>query len=325
MTTSTSTPGSVAGGLAGTVGLGFRAALAEALLASSSTNAQFIELAPENYVGAGGVRGRRLAQAAERWPVVSHGLCGDLAGGAPVDDELLAAIRGFLHQRRARWYSDHLCFTHVAGAESHDLLPLPHTDEAVERVAARLRIVRDRLELPLAVENVSAYVRVPVPDGTPVLDEAAFVRAVVERADCLLLLDVNNVYVNAVNFGFDADAFIAALPLERVVQLHVAGHHVEERDPAGTPTLLIDTHGAPIIDPVYALLERTLARMHAHGLPLPPVLLERDHTLPPLDELEGELARLRTIVAGVAARSSSALSSSSSSSSSSSNRVGATP
>jgi hypothetical protein len=291
----------VTGDLAASVGLGFRAALADALLAAEQTSASFIEVAPENYLGVGGQRGRRLAAAAERWTVVSHGLCGDFAGAAAIDDDLVAELGRFLRRHGARWYSDHLCFTHVDGAEVHDLLPLPHIDEAVDRVAARVRALRDRLELPLALENVSAYVRAPTPPGVRVLDEADFVRAAVEAADCHLLLDVNNVYVNAVNFGFDADDYIARLPLARVVQIHMAGHLVEERDAAGAPTLLIDTHGAPMIDPVYALLQRTLARIRDLGLALPPVLLERDHDIPPLSELETELARLRTIVDAVAA------------------------
>lgn len=289
----------VIGDLASTVGLGFRAALADALLAAEQTSAVFLEVAPENYLGVGGQRGRRLAAAAERWPVVSHGLCGDFAGAAPVDDEVLVELGRFLRRHGARWYSDHLCFTHIAGAEVHDLLPLPHTDEAVERVAARIRTLRDRLELPLALENVSAYVRAPTPPGVVVLDEPDFVGRVVEAADCHLLLDVNNVYVNAVNFGFDADDYVARLPLHRVVQIHMAGHLVEERDADGTPTLLIDTHGSSVIDPVYALLQRTLARMRDAGLALPPVLLERDHEIPPLADLERELERLRAIVTAV--------------------------
>jgi uncharacterized protein (UPF0276 family) len=285
-------------GLTASVGLGFRAALADALLAADRTTASFVEVAPENHLGVGGRRGRRLAAAAERWPVVCHGLCGDFAGAGAVDDDLVVELGHFLRRYRARWYSDHLCYTHVAGAEVHDLLPLPHTDEAVERVAARVRALRDRLELPLAVENVSAYVRAPTPPGARVLDEADFVRAAVEAADCLLLLDVNNVYVNAINFGFDADEYIDRLPLERVVQIHIAGHLVDERDEQGRPSLLIDTHGAPVVDAVYGLLQRTLVRMRERGLALPPVLLERDHEIPPLPELERELVRLRAIVDG---------------------------
>jgi uncharacterized protein (UPF0276 family) len=285
--------------LHGTVGLGFRAALAEALLASEDPPLSFIEIAPENYLGVGGSRGRLLAMAAERWPVVSHGLCGDFAGAAPLDEDLLTALRGFLHAHGARWYSDHLCLTHVAGGESHDLLPLPLSHEAARRAADRVRAGRERLELPVAVENVSAYLRAPTPVGEAPMTEWDFIRAVAEDADCGLLLDVNNVYVNRVNFGTDADAFIAGLPLERVVQIHMAGHHVEAVDDDGRPTLVIDTHGAPMIDPVYALLERTLARFAGAGLPLPPVLLERDHRIPPLPDLEVELRRLKGIVDGV--------------------------
>lgn len=264
------------------VGLGFRLKIANDLLAAERTHARFLEVAPENYLGIGGPRARLLAAAAERWPIVCHGLCGDFSGAAPLDRELLGELKVFLQRYGARWYSDHLCLTHAAGAEIHDLLPLPFTSEAVTRVARRVREVRDLLDLPIAVENISAYARMPGGE----LEEPAFVRAVLEEADCLLLLDVNNVYVNAVNFGFDPKAYIEALPLERVVQIHVAGHK-EER-----PGLLVDTHGAPIIDPVYELLAWTLTRLPKS----PPVLLERDNNIPPLAELEGELARLTRIV-----------------------------
>jgi len=288
--------------LAGTVGLGLRAALAEELLSRPHTPVAFIEIAPENYLGIGGRRGRHLAMARERWPVVSHGLCGDFSGSGDVDEELLAAVRGFLQQNRARWYSDHLCLTRIDGVETHDLLPLPCTEEAAERCVARLRLLRERLEVPVAVENVSAYLRHP----EDTMSEAAFVRLVVEEADCLLLLDVNNVYVNAVNFGDrqrtraqidrDARAMIAALPLSRVVQMHMAGHHVEERGVDGEATLVIDTHGAAIIDPVYDLFAFTVGAFRARGLVPPPTLLERDHSIPPLAELEAELRRLLLII-----------------------------
>lgn len=264
------------------VGLGFRAALAEELLASSAAGPSFLELAPENYLGVGGQRGRWLAMAAERWPIVCHGLCGDFSGAAPIDRELIGELKRFLRQHGARWYSDHLCLTHVAGAETHDLLPLPFTDEAVKRAAARIRELSEILELPIAVENVSAYLRAPGSE----LDEATFVRRVVEEADCHLLLDINNVYVNAVNFTFDAGAYIDALPLHRVIQIHVAGH--DEEIPG---ELLIDTHGSPVIDPVFELLEHTLRKMTF----TPPILLERDHNIPKLAVLDAELARLRAI------------------------------
>jgi uncharacterized protein (UPF0276 family) len=268
------------------VGLGFRAALAEELLSSTSTGVQFIEVAPENYLGVGGQRGRWLAMAAERWPVVSHGLCGDFSGAAPLDRELIVELKLFLRQHGARWYSDHLCLTHVAGAETHDLLPLPFTDEAIVRSAARIREMSDALELPIAIENVSAYMRAP----GGVMDEATFVSRVVDEARCHLLLDVNNVYVNAVNFKLDAGAYLDALPLHRVIQIHVAGHDVEIEN-----ELLIDTHGSAVIDPVYELLELTLQKMRR----APPILLERDHNIPKLSVLEAELSRLRSIAGRV--------------------------
>lgn len=264
------------------VGLGFRLKLARELLAAPTSHAEFVELAPENYLGTGGNRRRLLSAARERWPVVCHGLCGDFSGAAPLDEELLEELKGFLHELDARWYSDHLCLTHAAGAELHDLLPLPFSGDAVRRAGKRIRAVRERLELPIAIENVSAYTRMPGGE----MDEPEFVTAVLEEADCLLLLDVNNVYVNSVNFGFDPRAYLDALPLDRVVQLHIAGH-TEERE-----GLLVDTHGAPIIDPVYELFEYLWER-----LPEPaPVLLERDHNIPPLKELEAELERIADIM-----------------------------
>ncbi len=263
-------------------GLGFRLAFAEELLASPAPEVSFVELAPENYLGAGGRRARLLAAAAERWPVVCHGLTTDLSGAAPLDGAALDELGRFLRKLGCRWYSDHLCFTHVAGAEVHDLLPLPFTHEAAARAAARIREVQDRLGLPVLVENVSAYARLPGAE----LDEPSFVAAVVREAGCGLLLDVNNVHVNAVNFGLDARAYVEALPLDRVVQLHVAGHEVEREG------LLVDTHGAKVIDPVLDLLRFALERIPGR----PPVLLERDHSFPPLAELLAEVGTIGRIV-----------------------------
>jgi uncharacterized protein (UPF0276 family) len=263
------------------VGLGFRLSLAGDMLREERSEADFIEIAPENYLGVGGLRARHLESAAERWPVVAHGLCGDFSGSAPLDRELLGELKGFLKGLGCRWYSDHMCFTHVAGAEVHDLIPLPYNGDAIERAAARIRDVRDLLDMPLAIENVSAYVRMPGGE----MDEATFMREVAEAADCKLLLDVNNVWVNSQNFGFDPRAFIDTLPLERVVQMHIAGHDVEDDG------LLIDTHGQPICDPVYELFAYTLEKMPHEA----PVLLERDHNFPPLEELEAELSQLKKI------------------------------
>ncbi len=296
MTTTTPT---AANDLSGRVGLGFRAALAEQILAGVDSPIEFLEVAPENYVGVGGKRGRLLAMARERFAVVSHGICGDFAGAAPVDDDVLGAVSAFLRESGARWYSDHLCFTHIAGAESHDLVPMPMTDEAATRAAARIRVVQDRLGLPVAIENVSAYVR-HVDDA---FAEPDFVRRVAVEADCKVLLDVNNVYVNAVNFpsgGADvmtrARAAIDAMPLERVVQMHMAGHTVEDVDADGVPVVVVDTHGEAIVDPVYDLFAYTVAAFVRRGLAVPPTLLERDHNIPALPTLEAEIGKLQAIV-----------------------------
>ena len=268
------------------VGLGFRLDLANQILRREHCEADFIEVAPENYLNLGGKRKRLLDVAKERFDVVCHGLCGDFSGSAPIDRPLLHDLKAFLRDVDARWYSDHLCFTHAAGAELHDLLPLPLNQDAVKRAAARIVEVRDLLDVPLAVENVSAYARMPGCD----MDEADFIRAVVEEADCHLLLDVNNVFVNASNFDFDPRAFIDRLPLERVIQLHIAGHDVEDDG------LRIDTHGAPIIDPVFDLFAYATVAMKKRGVVDDvPMLLERDHSFPPLTELEAELARLKQV------------------------------
>ncbi len=264
------------------VGLGFRLGLADAMLSAPQSQARFIEVCPENYVGVGGRRARLLHAARERWPVVCHGLCGDLAGLAPMQMELLTQVKAMLKEVGARWYSDHLCMTHIAGAEIHELLPLPFNGEAVRRTAQRVRQVQDFLELPMAVENVSAYGDMPGGEMT----EPEFVTAVLEEADCGLLLDVNNVYVNAFNFGFEPRDYIDALPLERVIQIHVAGHFQE------APDILLDTHAMPIADPVYDLFAYTMERLPRDV----PVLLERDGNFPPLSELEDELIRLRSIM-----------------------------
>lgn len=267
------------------VGLGLRAAFADELLAGSSAcGPRFLEIAPENYVGVGGPRRRVLERARDFAPISVHGLCADLAGAAPLDEEYLRALKSLLDDVRAPFFSDHLCFTHLAGAEVHDLVPLPHHEEAAECAARRLRAVAERLERPVAIENVSALIRTP--GGT--MDEAAFVNAVLEQADCALLLDVNNVWVNAQNFGFDAARFIDALPLERVIELHVAGGEYDD-DALG----YIDTHGADTPDEVLALLTHTIERL---GRPVP-VLLERDHQIPTLEALAVELGRVEAAVA----------------------------
>ncbi|MBL36110.1 MAG: hypothetical protein CMI10_14565 [Oceanospirillaceae bacterium] len=259
-------------------GLGLRRGLLAELSADAASGADFLEVAPENWIGVGGRLGKQLRALSERRPLLCHGLSLNLGGFAPLDLDLLHAIKGFLDAHGVLAYSEHLSACADEG-QLYDLMPLPFSEESVQRIAERVRIVQDVLERPLIIENVSAYARLP---GE--LEEAEFVCAVLERADCQLLLDVNNVYVNSLNFGFDADAYIAVMPSERIAYLHVAGHYDQADD------LKIDTHGAAVIDPVWALLRATYAR---HGVR--PTLLERDFNFPPLAELYAELAHIRAL------------------------------
>jgi hypothetical protein len=238
----------------------------------------FVEVSPENYMRRGGYIPEALDFVADRIPIISHGLSMSLGGLDPFEEGYFREVRAFLERHRARWHSDHLCFSGADGRLLHDLFPLPFTRDAAQHTAARVREARDRLGVPMAIENISYYLVL----GEPELEETTFIREVVEQADCGLLLDVNNVYVNSLNHGFDPRAFLERIPFERVVQLHVAGH--EHRPDDG---LWIDTHGADVPDPVHELLAFTVARTG----PVP-VVLERDHHLPSLDALLAEVAAL---------------------------------
>lgn len=263
------------------VGLGLRRELIPDLKAGVPESIDFFELAPENWMEMGGAWRKNLRFFAEQRPIVAHGLSLSLGGSAPLDVDFLGRVRRFLDEHGISLYTEHLSW---CGDEGHlyDLLPIPLTGEAVHHVAGRIRQTQDILERRIAIENASYYV---APPGAE-MDETTFIRAVLEEADCDLHLDVNNVYVNSVNFKFDPWQFIAAMPAERVVYLHVAGHFTE---PDG---LLIDTHGADVIDPVWALLDRT----YAH-LGVPPTLLERDFNLPPLAQLLTEVDMIHRLQA----------------------------
>jgi uncharacterized protein (UPF0276 family) len=265
------------------VGLGLRWALSEDILERPPPELAWLEVAPENYMRRGGRFPASLAACAERWPIVTHGLTMSLGGPDLLDREYLRTLAGFVRDVKSPWHSDHLCFGIVDGVALHDLLPLPFTPEAADHVARRIAEAERALGAAMAVENISYYAHPEARAGQ--MDEADFVRAVVERADCALLLDVNNVYVNSKNHGFDARRMISKMPLERVVQIHVAGH--DESD----PDLVIDTHAEPLKNEVYDLLAFTLAKTG----PVP-VLLERDDNFPPWDELVAEVKRLDGIV-----------------------------
>lgn len=260
-------------------GLGLRREHIPELKAGIPEAIDFFELAPENWLEMGGAWRKDLRHIAERRPLVAHGLSLSLGGPAPLDTAFLKRVKRFLDDYAIGLYTEHLSWCADAG-HLYELLPIPMTDEAVRHVAARIRRTQDILERRVAIENASYYVAPPDPE----MAETAFIRAILEEADCDLHLDVNNVYVNSVNFGFDPWAFIADLPAERVVYLHMAGHYVE---PDG---LVIDTHGAEVIDPVWALLDRTYAHLGT-----PPTLLERDYNLPPLAELTREVERIQAL------------------------------
>jgi len=262
------------------VGIGLRFAMARRTLQADVPEIRWLEIHPENYVGRGGRFRHVLESAAQRFPLVTHGLTGGFGAVEPLDDAYVSALKTFLHDQHVPWHSEHLCFSSADGVMLHDLMPLPFTHEAARAAAARVRELRDRLELPVALENVSYYAEA----GPGELGELDFVLEVLERADAKLLLDVNNVFVNSRNHGFDPREFIDRLPVERVVQLHVAGHFVRP------DRLIIDTHGEAVREEVYDLLDYTLRRTG----PVP-VLLERDQNFPPFEQLVAEVQRIDRI------------------------------
>lgn len=265
-------------------GLGFRRELLPALKTRVPDAIDFFEIAPENWIDMGGAYGRDLRGFTERYPFVCHGLSLSLGGPAPLDEMLLTKTRQFMDAHGIQLYTEHLSYCSDDG-HLYDLLPIPFTEEAVKHVARRIRRAQDILERRIAIENASTYTAAPIAE----MDELAFIRAVLDEAGCDLHLDVNNVYVNSVNHRYDPLDFIRALPSERIVYLHVAGHYVE------APDLLVDTHGADVIDPVWALLDQTY---RIHGVA--PTLLERDFNIPPLDELTREVEHIARIQAAYA-------------------------
>ncbi|HSO32708.1 MAG TPA: DUF692 domain-containing protein [Labilithrix sp.] len=278
------------------VGLGLRWEFVDELL-ETKPHLDFVEISPENYMGRGGHYDEALDRASELYPIVTHGLTMSIGGTDPLRQDYLAGLRAFIARVKSPWHSDHLCFSTHGGVVLHDLLPIPFKKEEVGRVADRIKRAQDAIGKPMAVENVSFYLH----PGKREMSEAEFLSQVCEAADCGLMLDVNNAYVNATNFGFDVDAWMRNAPLDRVVQMHVAGHDwfaertweigpVPETAPARADKLIIDTHGSDCCDDVLALLERTLRRTG----PVP-VLLERDQAIPPLDVLLGEVAKIKAL------------------------------
>jgi uncharacterized protein len=264
----------------GGVGLGLRWDFLEEVVDGPNLPIDFFEVSPENYMRRGGYYPEQLERLLGRYPLVTHGLTLSIGAIAEPDAQYLHELRREIARTHSPFHSDHLCFSSAGPRSLHELLPLQQSRENVRRVAERARRMSDVLGVPFALENITYYVH----PGRAELPELDFLMGVLEASDAGLLLDVNNVYVNAVNHGFDARAFIAALDLRRVVEIHVAGH---SRKASG---LVLDTHGATVSDPVLDLLGFTLSLSGPR-----PVLLERDNDLPELRELVDEVQKLRRI------------------------------
>jgi uncharacterized protein (UPF0276 family) len=259
-------------------GLGLRRALLGPLRSRDLGPVEFMEVAPENWIGVGGRRGRLFREFTERVPFVCHGLSLSIGGPSALDETFLKRLRLFLDRYDIRCYSEHLSYCSDDG-HLYDLMPIPFTEEAVHYVAERVRRVQDILERRIALENVSYYA---APGAE--LSEIEFLRAVLDEADCELLLDVNNIYVNSVNHCYDAVAFLQALPGDRIAYGHIAGHHNEAED------LIVDTHGAAVVASVWDLLEQAYASFGVF-----PTLLERDFNIPAVEDLMQEVGRIQTL------------------------------
>jgi uncharacterized protein len=261
-------------------GIGFRKDFAEDLLESNVLKPSFIELAPENWIGMGGYWKKQLDKAAEKFPVTCHGLSLSIGSPDELDVAFVKQVKKFLKQYNVQVYSEHLSYSKCDNAHLYDLLPIPFRDDAVDHIVQRIKQVQDILEMPLVLENVSYY--------TPVaaeMSEQEFISSIINASGCNMLLDVNNIYVNAFNHQYDPKKFLRDLPLDKVAYIHMAGHEQV------SDTLIIDTHGEAIIDSVFDLFEYTI------GLLKPvPVLLERDFNIPRLEELQNELDRMDQII-----------------------------
>jgi uncharacterized protein (UPF0276 family) len=258
-------------------GLGFRRELIPALQQGVPSDVRFFEIAPENWAGMGGRSAHTLRSFTERVPFVCHGLSLSLGGPGALDEALLRRTRDFMRMHGITLFTEHLSWC-ADDSHLYDLLPIPMTEDAVRYTAERIARAQDILGMRIGVENASTYIAPPGSD----MSEPEFIRAVVERADCWLHLDVNNIYVNSCNFGFDPHEYLQQLPLDRTCYVHVAGHFVEDDG------LVVDTHGSDVIDPVWQLLREAYAQMD-HVVP---TCLERDFNIPDLAILAQEVAQI---------------------------------
>ncbi len=263
------------------IGIGFRKDFAEEFLQSTELTPAFIEMAPENWIGMGGYWKKLLDKAAEKYTITCHGLSLSIGSPDELDVEFVKQVKHFLKRYNVKIYSEHLSYSKCDNAHLYDLLPIPFREDAVKHIVQRIKQVQDILEMPLVIENVSYYTSVAAE-----MKEEEFISAIVNESKCKLLLDVNNVYVNSFNHNYNAKEFIKKLPLSQVAYIHMAGHEQV------SDSLIIDTHGQAIIDPVFELFD------YATKLIEPvPVLLERDFNMPELAELQNELSRMDELVA----------------------------
>lgn len=266
-------------------GLGLRAQHYRDIL-DGSPAVDWFEVISENYMVPGGQPLRMLDAVAERYPVVMHGVSLSIASTSPFDQDYLNSLKALARRVKPRWVSDHLCWTGVHGTNLHDLLPVPYTEEALAHVVSRISQVQDFLGRRLVIENVSSYVEYECSE----MSEWEFVAEVARRSDCWLLLDVNNVFVSGVNHDFSTEQFLDAIPADRVVQFHLAGHSEGE-------TCLIDTHDQPVSEDVWGLYAKAIERFGPVS-----TMIERDDNIPPLADLVAELDRARSVSDQVIAR-----------------------
>ncbi len=259
-------------------GLGLRRAFLNAAADQLPTQVDFMEVAPENWIDVGGRFGHQFESVVDKIPFVCHGLSLNLGGPTPLDEPFLRRVRQFLETHKICCYSEHLSYCADEG-HLYDLLPIPFTGEAVNYVSNRIKQTQDIIGRRIAIENVSYYAA----PGQE-MQESEFINAVLEEADCDLLIDINNIYVNSINHCYDAEEYMKSLPGERIAYAHIAGHYNEAED------LRVDTHGADVIDPVWTLLEKSYEHFGVF-----PTLLERDFNIPSLDGLMVEVDKIQSL------------------------------
>jgi len=254
-------------------GLGLRREVLDEMKATPMGQVDFMEVAPENWINVGGAYGKKFRAFTEKFDFMCHGLSLSIGSPAPLDEDLVKQIGKFIKEHGVKFYSEHLSYCSDNG-HLYDLLPIPFTEEAVHYVAERIKRVQDILGQKIAMENASYYTPAPGSD----MKEIDFVKAVLEEADCKLLIDINNIYVNSINHRYDAVEFMKGLPAERIAYAHIAGHYNEAED------LIVDTHGADVINNVWELLDKAYEHFGVF-----PTLLERDFNIPPIPELLSEV------------------------------------